>query len=102
MKSFQFVRKLIFQENAALWSPEIGATLSIEGVVEGLVYNTNSRPHVYTHTYHTSDMMKMTFCEALGTIKRVDPNDHLFLIEFVWKFKEVPVRLTRYLTIYLL
>ena len=102
MESFQFVWELIFQEYATFRCTKIGATLPIEGVVEGFVYYTNSWPHIYTHTYHTSNMMKMTFGEALSTIEGIYPNDHLIFIELVWEFKKVPVRLRGHLPIYLL
>jgi hypothetical protein len=37
--------------------------------------------------------MQMTFCETLGSIQRINPDDHFFLVEFVWEFKKIPVAL---------
>jgi hypothetical protein len=38
--------------------------------------------------------MQMTLCETLGSIQRINPDDHLLLVEFVWEFKEIPVALS--------
>lgn len=91
MQSFQFVWELILDEYAAFRSAKVRAALSIEGVVEGLMYNSYSWPHVYTDAYHARDMMKMSLSKALGSIERVNPNDHLIFVELVGEFEEVPV-----------
>jgi len=32
----------------------------------------------------------MPFDEALGSIKRIDPDNHVFFIKLVWEVKEIP------------
>ena len=102
MQSLQLVGELVFQENAALWSAKVCATLSVERVIEGLMYNTYSWPHVHAHSNHTSDVMKMSLSKALGAIERINPYHHLIFVELIRELEEVPVRLGSHLTIDLL
>ena len=102
MKPPQFVWELVFQENPTFRSSKIRATLAVERVVEWLMYNTYSWPHVNADTDHTSDMMKVTLGEALGSIKWINPDDHLILVELIGEFEKVPVRLSGNLSINLL
>jgi hypothetical protein len=91
VQSFQLVRKFVFQKYAALRSAKVCTTLPVQRVVEGLVYNTNSGPHVYANSNHTSDVMKVTLSKAFGPVEWVNPDDHLILVELIRKLKEVPV-----------
>lgn len=102
MQSLQLVGELVFQEYATLRSAKVCTTLSVERVIEGLMYNTYSWPHVHAHSDHTSDVMKMSLSKALSTIERINPNHHLIFVELIREFEEVPVRLGSHLAIYLL
>jgi hypothetical protein len=46
--------------------------------------------------------MEMTLREALSTVQRVNPDDHFFFVELVWKFEKIPIRLGGHLSIDLL
>jgi hypothetical protein len=99
MQSFQLVGELVFQEYATLRSAKVCSTLSVERVIEGLMYYTYSWPHVHTHSNHTSDVMKMSLSKALGAIERINPYHHLIFVELIREFEEVPVRLGSHLAI---
>ena len=101
MQSLQLVGELIFQEYATLRSAKVCPTLSVERVIEGLMYNSYSWPHIHAHANHTSDVMKMSLSEALGAIERINPNHHLIFVELIREFEEVPVRLGSHLAIHL-
>ena len=45
--------------------------------------DTNAGPSIYSHADHARDMIQVAFCEPFSTIKRIDPDDHLLLEEFV-------------------
>ena len=45
--------------------------------------NTDAGPPVYCHANHARDVIQVALREALGPIKRVNPDDHLLLEELV-------------------
>jgi len=83
--------ELIFDEDAALGSSEVGATLLELLSVEWLVNYADSRSAINCNPNHASDVIQMSFGEAFSTIEGIDPNDHVFLIELVRKFVVIVV-----------
>jgi hypothetical protein len=79
------MREFIFYKNAAFRSAKIGSPKCITLIIKRLMNNSDPRSIVYGNTYHTSDMMKMAFGKSFSTIKRINPDNHIFFIKLIWK-----------------
>jgi hypothetical protein len=83
--SFKLLWEFIFDEQAALWSPEVSPALHVDLIVVRFVNNPYPGPFVYGYPNQTGNVMQMALCETLGAVKRVYPNNHVILIELIWK-----------------
>ena len=83
LKSFELSRELIFDEDSTLRGTEVGPSLKKGLSVEGLVNDSDTGSTVYSYAYHARDVVQMAFSKAFCAIKRVDPDDHVFLEEFI-------------------
>ena len=77
--------KLVFNKYTTLWCSEVGASLLKPLLVKWFMNNPNSWSTSDTNTNQASDVIEMTFCESFSSIKRINPDNGIFDIEF---FKE--------------
>lgn len=71
-------------------------------IIKRFVNKPNSRSHVNCNTNHVCNVMHMSLGETFCSIERINPDDHLILKEFIWKFIEIPVCICWSLSIHLL
>jgi hypothetical protein len=64
--------------------------------------DSNSWSHIHCNTYHTCNMMQMAFSKAFGSVQWINPDDHVFFIELIWKLIEVPISVSWAFTVYFL
>lgn len=91
----QLLRELVFDKNSALWRTKIRSTLAQLLTVEGLMNNTDARTSIDRNSNHARNVIQMTLGEAFGSVKWVNPDDHLLFEEFVGELIVVVVSLWR-------
>ena len=68
-------------------------------VVERFMDDASAGPPVDGQPYHTGDMVQVALDEPLSAVERINPNDHVLLINFVGEFEEVPRGLRGFLLV---
>ena len=91
----QLLWELIFDENSALWRTEISSTLAQLLTIEGLMNDTDARTSINCNSNHARNMIQMSLCEAFGSVKWVNPDNHLLFKKLVRKLIVVVISLWR-------
>lgn len=90
LQSFQFIWKPIFYKYSTFWCSKISPLHRYILVVKGFMNNSSPRSLINSQANHTCNMIEMSLHESLSSIKWINPYHHILLIEFIWKFKEIP------------
>lgn len=89
LKCLQTLGELVLDKNTAFWSTEVGPSLFELLSVKGLMNNTNTRTSIDSDSNHTGDVVQVTLCKSLSSVKGIDPDGHLFFFKLIGKFVEV-------------
>lgn len=93
----KLIWKFIFNKNSAFGCSEIGSWQLNGLVVKWFVDDSYSWAAVDCHSDHACNMIKMSFNKSLSTIKRINPNDHIFFVKFIREIVEIPSSFTCFL-----
>ena len=95
LKTAQLPWELVFDKYTALWRTEVSTTLSKLLAVERLVDYTDAWSAIYRNTNHARHVVQVALCEAFGSIKGINPDDHLIFEELIGELIVVVVGLRR-------